>query len=79
MKILLDKNVWEEIVEKLMKIMKANPYAKFFQKLKDVPSIKDVQTHITKDVNLDQRAYNSSTADQVAAIWIERNNPNISF
>ncbi|KAL0346417.1 UNVERIFIED_CONTAM: hypothetical protein Scaly_1657700 [Sesamum calycinum] len=32
-----------------------------------------------KDVKLDQRVYNSPTADQVAAIWVEGNDDDIPF
>ncbi|KAL3531640.1 hypothetical protein ACH5RR_005161 [Cinchona calisaya] len=79
MKILPNGNIQEEIVKKLMHIMQENPYAKFFKKLRDFSSVKDVQIHIAKDVRLDQRVYNSPSTDQVAAIWIEGNNPSIPF
>ncbi|GAA0158935.1 hypothetical protein LIER_15838 [Lithospermum erythrorhizon] len=39
--------------------------------------MQDVHLHISKDVNLDQRVYNSLTTDQVAAIWVEGNNSHI--
>lgn len=61
-----------------MNIMDINPYANIFRALKDYPSIDDVQLHISKDVNLDQRVYNSPTANQVATIWIEGNGPYIT-
>ncbi|KAL0369053.1 UNVERIFIED_CONTAM: hypothetical protein Scaly_1124200 [Sesamum calycinum] len=48
-------------------------------RLKDYPSVKDIQLHISKDVKLDQRVYNSPTADQVAAIWVEGNDDDIPF
>ncbi|XP_057780225.1 uncharacterized protein LOC130998836 [Salvia miltiorrhiza] len=67
----------EAVVQMLMKILEINPYAKFFRRLKDYPSMDNVQLHISKDVNLDQRVYNSPHADQVAAIWVEGNNENI--
>lgn len=61
-----------------MNIIDVKPYANIFRALKDYPSMDDVQLHISKDVNLDQRVYNSPTADQVAAIWIEGNGPYIA-
>ncbi|KAI3470148.1 hypothetical protein Pfo_026811 [Paulownia fortunei] len=69
----------EVIVIKLIKVLEINPYSKIFRRLKDYPSIEDVQLHISKDVKLDQRVYNSPTADQVVAIWVEGNNANIPF
>ena len=65
------------IVEKLMRILQGNPYAQILRRLKDEPSIENLQLHIKKDVRLDQRTYNSPAAEQVAAIWIEGNNQNI--
>ncbi|PIN12094.1 hypothetical protein CDL12_15294 [Handroanthus impetiginosus] len=67
------------IIRKLIKIMEINPYAKIFRRLKDYPSMNDVQLHISKDVKLDQWAYNSSSANQVAANWVEGNNPNMAM
>nr|XP_027120740.1 uncharacterized protein LOC113737757 [Coffea arabica] len=73
--ILKDVNLNERIVKKLMEILEENPFARFLRKLKDYPSLDNLQVCIKKDVSLDQRVYNSSTADQVAAIWIESNDP----
>lgn len=61
-----------------MNIIDVKPYANIFRALKDYPSMDDVQLHISKDVNLDQRVYNSPTANQVATIWIEGNGPYIT-
>nr|XP_027096190.1 uncharacterized protein LOC113716088 [Coffea arabica] len=58
-----------------MKILEENPFARFLRKLKDYPSLDNLQVCIKKDASLDQRVYNSPTADQVAAIWIEGNDP----
>lgn len=73
--ILKDVNLNERIVKKLMKILEGNPFARFLRKLKDYPSLDNLQVCIEKDVSLHQRVYNSPTADQVAAIWIEGNDP----
>lgn len=59
--------------------MDANPYAQFFQQLKDHSSFKDLQIRIASNSKLDQRVYNKPLVDQVAAIWIDGNNPNIPF
>ena len=79
MSIISNGSLKEKIVEKLMRILEVNPYAKFFRRLEEYQSINDIQIHITKDIRLDQRVYNSPTTDQVAAIWIEGNNANIPF
>ncbi|KAL7137613.1 hypothetical protein ABFS83_10G105100 [Erythranthe nasuta] len=77
LKILDNSELSEPIINKVMKIMEVNPYARLFRTLKDYPSMDNVQLHISKDVRLDQRVYNSPTADQVAAIWVEGNDPHI--
>ncbi|PIM97022.1 hypothetical protein CDL12_30516 [Handroanthus impetiginosus] len=79
MNILDSSSFSKGIVRKLIQIMEINPYAKIFRRLKDYPSTNDVQLHISKDVKLDQRVYNSPSADQVAAIWVEGNNPNMAM
>ncbi|KAG5560445.1 hypothetical protein RHGRI_003681 [Rhododendron griersonianum] len=60
-----------------MDVLSANPYAMFLRRL-DQSSLDSYRIHIRTDVKLNQRVYNSPTADQVAAIWIEGNNANVS-
>ena len=75
MKRIEDANLNVSIVKKLIQLLQGNPYAQFLRQLKDYAPIEKYQICIIKDVKLDQRVYNSPTADQVAAIWIEGNNP----
>ncbi|KAL0298249.1 UNVERIFIED_CONTAM: hypothetical protein Sangu_3152400 [Sesamum angustifolium] len=79
MRILENSSICEATVQKLLRVLLGNPYAKIFRRLKDYPSVKDIQLHISKDVKLDQRVYNSPAADQVAAIWVEGNDGDIPF
>lgn len=60
----LDKS----IVEKLMEVLSGSPYSQVLWKL-HVP-LDSYQIHIRSDAKLDQRVYNTPSADQVAAIWI---------
>lgn len=55
--------------------MEKNPYAQLLRRINDFPSIKHLTLHICKDAGLNQRIYNTPTTDQVAAIWVEGNNP----
>ena len=48
-------------------------------RLEDISSFEDFEIHIAANPNLDQWVYNRSSIDQVAAIWVERNNSNIPF
>ena len=79
MRIQYNENLSAKVVEKLMKILKQNPYAQVLRRLEDILSFEDFKIHIAANSNLDQRVYNRSSVDQVAAIWVEWNNSNIQF
>lgn len=78
-KILQDGSFDESITGKLMVVLQNNPYTQIFRSLKDIGSFEDIQIHIASNVKVDQRVYNTPTADQVAAIWIEGNKENVPF
>ncbi|XP_031116667.1 uncharacterized protein LOC116020327 [Ipomoea triloba] len=61
----------ENIVKALIEVMSCNPYANFFRSLKDVVHSDDFSILLNSSPSLDQRLYNSPTASQVAAVWIE--------
>lgn len=79
MSILEDTTLSEKVMGKINKIMDQNSYAQFFTHLEDHTSLENFEICISANVLLDQRVYNKSTMDQVAAIWIDSNNPNMSF
>ena len=49
----------------------------FFRQLENSP-LDAYEIHIQSDIKLVQRVCNSPSVDQVAAIWIKENNPNIA-
>ncbi|KAL5560737.1 hypothetical protein UlMin_036948 [Ulmus minor] len=61
------------IINKLIQILKSNPYCSFFRHLKDIPNLKDHQIVIKSNPDLDQKIYNTPLASQVAAIWLDDN------
>ncbi|KAL5565200.1 hypothetical protein UlMin_028364 [Ulmus minor] len=61
------------IINKLIEILKSNPYCTFFRYLKDIPNLKDHQIVIKSNPDLDQKIYNTPLASQVAAIWLDDN------
>lgn len=67
----------QHIVRTLMDVLSPNPYAIFLRRLEH-SSLDMCRIHIRTDVELDQRVYSSPSDDQVAAIWIEGNNANVS-
>ncbi|XP_073148401.1 uncharacterized protein [Henckelia pumila] len=79
MHVINNADVDELIVATLMDILKNNPYAKLLRRIQQYSSIEDIQLHICKNAVLDQRCYNTPSVDQVAAIWVEGNNPNIPY
>ncbi|XP_075482805.1 uncharacterized protein LOC142523050 [Primulina tabacum] len=75
-----EEAVNESTMALLMDILKVNPYAQLLKRIKQYPSVKNLRLHICKDVSIDHRLYNSPSADQVAAIWVEGNdNANIPY
>ncbi|XP_073271366.1 uncharacterized protein [Primulina huaijiensis] len=66
-------DVDRELMVLLMDIIKVNPYAQLLKRINQYSSIKNLRLHISKNVHVDQRCYNSPSADQVAAIWVESN------
>ncbi|XP_049360758.1 uncharacterized protein LOC125825469 [Solanum verrucosum] len=79
MTVLQDANLSEEVMTKLRNIMEGNPYAEFFSRLKEHTNIQNLQVRIAANASLDQRVYNKPSVDQVAAIWVDGNNPNTPF
>ena len=63
-----NENLSAKVVEKLMKILKQNPYVQVLRRLEDKSSFEDFEIQIAANSNLDQRVYNCSSVDQVAAI-----------
>ncbi|XP_049378107.1 uncharacterized protein LOC125842861 [Solanum stenotomum] len=79
MSVLEDANLSEEVMIKIRNIMEMNPYAKFFSQLKEHTSFQNMEIRIAANASLDQRVYNKPSVDQVAAIWVDGNNPIIPF
>ncbi|XP_075486067.1 uncharacterized protein LOC142525622 isoform X2 [Primulina tabacum] len=79
MNVVGDAALDENTMEVLMDVMKGNPYVELLRRLNQYPCIQDLRLHIYKNAPVDQRRYNTPTADQVAAIWVEGNNPNIPY
>nr|XP_025885670.1 uncharacterized protein LOC101263285 isoform X2 [Solanum lycopersicum]XP_025885671.1 uncharacterized protein LOC101263285 isoform X2 [Solanum lycopersicum] len=69
----------DHIATKIKQVMESNPYAQIFCQLKNQTSFHNFQLRIAANASLDQRVYNRPSVSQVAAIWINGNNPNIPF
>ncbi|CAG8847862.1 1535_t:CDS:2, partial [Racocetra persica] len=54
---------------------RSNPFIANFRLIFSLDNIDNLCLYIKADHGLDQRIYNMPTASQVAAVWIEGNNP----
>ncbi|XP_073354892.1 uncharacterized protein [Aegilops tauschii subsp. strangulata] len=68
------KQLDQDVVKKLVDILKENPYTQQFRSLgahKD--NLDDYRIDLNTDKRLDQRRYNRPLSSEVAAIWVEGN------
>ncbi|XP_019246018.1 PREDICTED: uncharacterized protein LOC109225707 isoform X2 [Nicotiana attenuata] len=68
----------ESIVSELMDMLKVNPYSFFIRSLIDIPELQNFHIGLKCDPGLDQRVYNLPTSSEIAAIWVEDNDNNIT-
>lgn len=55
----------------LIEILKENSYSKFFRSLSNITNLHDHKIQIRCHPGLDQRVFNTPSASQVAAVWVE--------
>ncbi|XP_060966757.1 uncharacterized protein LOC133035082 isoform X2 [Cannabis sativa] len=58
-------------LSKIIDILNINPYSQFFRNLRYVSKLENHQIKIRSDPGLDQRVYNTPSASQVAAVWVD--------
>ena len=66
------KELDEEVVRKVVDILRGNPYSQQFRSMdtyKD--NLEDYRIELNTDKKLDQRRYNTPVSTEVAAIWVE--------
>lgn len=66
-------------MKKIRNIMERNPYVESFTQLKEHINLQNIEICIAANASLDQSVYNKPSVYQVAAIWVDGNNPNIPF
>uniref|UniRef100_I1QTU1 Helitron helicase-like domain-containing protein n=1 Tax=Oryza glaberrima TaxID=4538 RepID=I1QTU1_ORYGL len=67
------------LVRVILCILAQNPYVQTFSRVGSMPNIDDYMIELNTNVTPDQRRYNAPTASQVAAIWLEGDNPMRTF
>lgn len=70
-RVLACPKVSETTLEKIMDMLKCNPYAKFFKSLTQIENIDNYHIVLRSIPNVDQRVFNKPTASQVAALWVD--------
>jgi hypothetical protein len=69
------KELDQEVVQKVVDILKGNPYSEKFRSLgAHRDNLQDYRIELNTDQKLDQRRYNLPVSSEVAAIWVEGSN-----
>lgn len=67
------------LIRKILHILQNNPYVHTFRTMGSVENLDEYRISLNTNIILDQRVYNAPTASQVAAIWVEGNDPQNRF
>lgn len=63
----------QDIIRKLVNILRDNPYSQTFRSLGQVEKLEEYRISLNTDQRLDQRTYNVRVSSEVAAVWVEGN------
>lgn len=63
----------QEIVRRLVGILRDNPYSQTFQSLGQTEDLEEFRVSMNTDLKMDQRVYNRLITLEVAAVWVEGN------
>ncbi|KAL6888323.1 hypothetical protein ACP4OV_009349 [Aristida adscensionis] len=66
-------NLDQDVIRRLVEILKENPYSQTFRSLGGVEDLEEYRIELNTDMRLDQRRYNVPISSEVAAIWVEGN------
>jgi hypothetical protein len=68
-----DLNV--DLIRKILRILEHNPYVQTFKSVGTFSNLDEYKIELNTNITLDQRRYNAPTTSEVAAIWVEGNDP----
>jgi hypothetical protein len=72
-----DLNV--ELIRKILRILEHNPYVQTFKSVGSFSNLDEYKIELNTNITLDQRRYNAPTTSEVAAVWVEGNDPTNCF
>ena len=64
-----------KLIRNILAILQDNPYVHIFRRNGAFPNLDDYRIELNTNITPDQRRYNAPIASQVAAIWMEGNDP----
>ena len=67
------------MIRLILRILQNNPYVLLFKNLGSVSNIAEYNIELNTSISIDQRRYNAPGMDQVAAIWMDGNDPQQRF
>ena len=67
------------MIRLVLRILQNNPYVLLFKNLSSVSNIVEYNIELNTSISVDQRRYNAPRMDQVAAIWMDGNDPQQRF
>jgi hypothetical protein len=63
----------------ILGIVQDNPYVLLFRNLGSISNITEYNIELNTSISIDQRRYDAPGMDQVAAIWMDGNDPQHRF
>jgi hypothetical protein len=63
------------MIRLILRVLQNNPYVLLFKSLGSVSNIAKYNIELNTSISVDQRRYNTPGMDQVAAIWVDGNDP----
>ena len=67
------------MIRLILRILQDNPYVLLFKNLGSVSNIAEYNIELNTSISVDQRRYNAPGMDQVAATWMDGNDPQQRF
>lgn len=63
------------LIRKILNILQNNPYVQTFKSVSTMTNIAEYKIELNTKISIDQRRYNAPSMEQVAAIWVDGNDP----
>ena len=68
-----------DLIRKILGILQINPYVQCFKSLGTMGNLQEYNITLNTTISVDQRRFNAPAKEQVAAIWMDGNDPGQRF